>query len=196
MNLLLLFQWRWYIILVYLCLFLVCGCSAILLLTLLLFCLATGLESLCIGVRTTPSIKVSFVCCLLLPSLEDLGGIEECFPNGWSFVQAHNFNNATTLFENRVLFREHFHVRNSKAGVVGKGFLTWHFISVDFPLWPYASHCSNIVKGKVFAYGVCIGMDLSRPPKFKLLCSYLHWFFDRDTDVLKFKTTKMKTSLQ
>lgn len=89
--------------------------------------------NLCIGVRTTSSIKVSFVCCLLLPSLADLGGMEECFPNGWSFVQAHNFNNATTLFENRVLFREHFYVRNSKAGVVGKGFLTWHFISVDFP---------------------------------------------------------------
>lgn len=42
--------------------------------------------NLCIGVRTTSSIKVSFVCCLLLPSLADLGGMEECFPNGWSFV--------------------------------------------------------------------------------------------------------------
>lgn len=96
--------------------------SDISLLTLLLFCLATGLESLCTGVRTTPSVKVSFVYCLLLPSLEDHGGIEECFPNGWSFVQAHKFSNASTLFENGVLFREHFHVRNSKAGVVGKGF--------------------------------------------------------------------------
>lgn len=115
-------------------------------LTVLLFGLATGLETLCTGVRTPPSIKVSFVYCLLLPPLEDHGGIEECFPNGCSLVQSHTFNNASTLFEIKVLFRGHFHVRNSKAAVVGRGLLTHGFINIDSPLafcQPLLKHCQR-----------------------------------------------------
>lgn len=107
-------------------------------LIVLLFCLVTGLEILCARVGTAPSIKV------LLSSSSSSGGAwwEECFPNAWSLVQSRAYNNASTLLKNRVLFREHFHVRNSKAAVVVRGLLRQGFRSVDPPL----GCCQSLLK--------------------------------------------------